>query len=529
MLRVALTLLALNIGLLALEIPRHAGMGPNWLAMEALALTGLFMLVPRRRWSGVLAALLGLAALLLTLMALLDALARLSLSRPLNVYLDYPLITSVYDLAVANLPIPVALAAVAGLTLILAGIALGVTRLLTGLRRDTAGAAWRWLGGALLTAGLAGVISVQTQPIVPRAISPAVTMVTDQAGWAVRTHRESAAFERQLAAGGGAREPLPLRQLEGVDVIVGFIESYGVSAVFDDRYGPVIRPRLIDMEQRLNAAGLHVVTGTLDAPTFGGQSWLAHATTLSGLWVDNQLRYELLLDTERHTLVDDFRATGHHTVVVMPAITQDWPEGRWYGFDAIFEADDMDYEGPPFNWVTMPDQYTWWFFEQSVRQAREDPVFGVLALISSHAPWVPVLPVIERWETIGDGAVFRQWEGIGESPESLWRDHDRVRDHFVLSVDYALNVATGYAERFVAEDTLLVVIGDHQPARLITGPEPSAGVPVHVISGDPALLEPLRARGFTPGVTPAHEQGQAGMDVLIDWFRADYGDVAPSP
>lgn len=526
MLRVALTLLTLNIGLLALEIPRHDGMGPNWVAVEAIALTGLFMLLPQRRWARALAGILAVIAVMLTLMAMLDALARLSLSRPLNVYLDYPLITSVYDLAVANFTIPMALAVVAGLCLALAGIAYGVTRLLTGLMRTTPAPPWRWVGAILLLTGLAGVISVQTQPLLPRTITPAVTMGVDQASWAMRTHRESAAFERKLAERGGDRSAMALPGLEEVDVIVGFIESYGVSAVFDQRYAPIIRPRLIDMEQRLDAAGLHVVTGTLDAPTFGGQSWLAHATTLSGLWVDNQLRYELLLDADRHTLVDDFRATGHHSALVMPAITQPWPEGRWYGFDAIFEADDMDYQGPPFNWVTMPDQYSWSFFEESVRQTRDTPVFGVLALISSHAPWVPILPVLDDWDAIGDGAVFLQWEGIGESPERLWRDHDRVRDHFALSVDYALNVATGYAEHFVSENTLLVLIGDHQPAQLITGPDPSAGVPVHVISGDPALLEPLRARGFTPGVTPTEEHGQAGMDALIDWFRSDYGDAS---
>ena len=517
-----LVLGVLNVFLLALEIPRHWGFGPNVLAFEALVLTGAFMLLPRRRWTLAAALVTGALLLVLALMAAIDALARMSLSRPLNLYLDYPLITSVYDLAVGNLPPLLAMGALAALVVALLALWAGGTVLLALLRADGPSPVRRTSGVVLLAAGIAGIVTFHTSPVVPRAISPGVTMIADQAQWAARTHHESRAFAALLDAD-DSDAARPLDGLRDTDVILGFIESYGVSAVFDDRYAPVIRPRLIDLEQRVDNAGLHMVTGTLDAPMFGGQSWLAHAATLSGLWIENQLRYELMLNTQRDTLVQDFQATGHTTMQIMPAITQDWPEGRWYGFDTTREAGDIPYQGPPFNWVTMPDQYTGWYFEQSLRQPAQQPVFGMLALVSSHAPWVPILPVIEAWERIGDGEIFRQWEGKGETPEQLWRDHDRVRAHFALSVDYALNVAAGYAERYVDEDTLLIVLGDHQPAQLITGEDPSPAVPVHVISGDPALLEPFRERGFVTGGTPVTEQGLAGMDRLRGWLREDFG------
>lgn len=522
-LRPLLALALLNVFLLALEIPRHWGFGPNVLAFEALVLTGAFMLLPRHRWTRVAALVTAAALLVLTLMSAIDALARMSLSRPLNLYLDYPLITSVYDLAVGNLPPLLALGALAALVGALAILWAGSAALLAMLRPTGRAPAWRAGGAVLLVAGLAGVLTFHTAPAVPRAITPGVTLIADQAEWAVRTHRESRTFAAMLQADDDDRaQPLP--GLRDTDVILGFIESYGVSAVFDDRYAPVIRPRLIDLERRVEAAGLHMVTGTLDAPMFGGQSWLAHASLLSGLWIENQLRYELMLNTQRDTLVQDFKATGHATMQIMPAITQDWPEGRWYGFDTTREAGDIPYHGPPFNWVTMPDQFTWWYFEQELRRAADAPVFAMLALVSSHAPWVPILPVIEDWERIGDGDIFQRWEGKGETPERLWRDHDRVRAHFALSVDYALNVAAGYAERYVDENTLLIVLGDHQPAQLITGPDPSPAAPVHVISGDAALLEPFRKRGFVAGGTPVTEQGLAGMDRLRSWLRADFGE-----
>ena len=81
------------------------------------------------------------------------------------------------------------------------------------------------------------------------------------------------------------------------------------------------------------------------------------------------------------TLIYDMAGTGHDTVAVMPAITQDWPEGQAFGYNRIYESTTMDYQGPPFNWVTMPDQYTWSWFQQSVREQAAGPMFAEVASV----------------------------------------------------------------------------------------------------------------------------------------------------
>ena len=173
--------------------------------------------------------------------------------------------------------------------------------------------------------------------------------------------------------------------------MLAFLESYGISALDDSVYASVILSRLGDLERRMAASGLHIATGSLVAPTQGGQSWFSHGTLLSGLWLDNQLKYDLLLTSDRETLVDDFRRAGYETVVLMPAITLAWPEGRWFGYDEIYAHRDIDYAGPPLNWVTMPDQFTWSFLERTVRvRAEGRPLFAEVGLISSHAPWTPI-------------------------------------------------------------------------------------------------------------------------------------------
>lgn len=55
------------------------------------------------------------------------------------------------------------------------------------------------------------------------------------------------------------------------------------------------------------------------APTAGGGSWLAHATLLSGLWIDTEQRHRALLAGERLTLGRAFHRAGWRTVGVMPA------------------------------------------------------------------------------------------------------------------------------------------------------------------------------------------------------------------
>jgi len=148
------------------------------------------------------------------------------------------------------------------------------------------------------------------------------------------------------------------------------------------------------------------VTGWSRSPTMGGLSWLAHGTFLSGLWVDNQARYDRLMMSDRRSLNRLFREAGWRTAAIMPAITMDWPEGSYYGYDTIFASDDLGYQGKPFNWVTMPDQYTLVAFDRLVRHAGNDrPVMAEIALISSHAPWTPVPELID-WADVGDGRAF---------------------------------------------------------------------------------------------------------------------------
>ena len=526
-------LIALLLTNVLLVAPNWVTASPDapWIALEAVLVVGLCALLPRRRWSAPLATATALALVLLGSLAVADAAVRQSLGRPLNLYLDLRLMSSVQHLLAGTLGAVVAAMVIPGLILSALLMTWVLASLLSPPVASTRGLAARVSGVALIAVFIVGLTGDRVPELTQRMGIPVVQIATDQTRQLLLMLSERERFAAESAATPASYAELPglLQQLRDRDVLLAFVESYGVSALYDPRYAPVIQPRLEDLSARMADAGLHLATGTLVAPTQGGQSWFSHGSLLSGIWLDNQLRYDLLLASGRETLIDDFSRAGHRTVAVMPATTLAWPEGEQLGYDQILAYRDIDYAGPALNWVTMPDQFTWSFLEHSVRDADNaegQPLFAELSLISSHAPWTPILPVLDDWDSIDDGSVFAPWENAGERPADLWLDSDRVREHFALSVDYAINAMTGYAEHYVDDRTLLIVTGDHQPAPLITGDDASRDVPVHVISGDRTLLQPFLDWGFRSGALPDPDQRTLGMDAFRDWFVRAFSEPA---
>ena len=130
-------------------------------------------------------------------------------------------------------------------------------------------------------------------------------VATQQIQHLLRMLNERELFEAEMATAQISYSGLPglLERLEGRDVVLGFVESYGMSAITDPRYASIVVPRLNELARRMASANLYLATGALIAPIQGGQSWLGRGSILSGLWLENQLRYDLLLASRRETLI----------------------------------------------------------------------------------------------------------------------------------------------------------------------------------------------------------------------------------
>jgi hypothetical protein len=93
-----------------------------------------------------------------------------------------------------------------------------------------------------------------------------------------------------------------------------------------------------------------------------------------------------------------------------------------------------------------------------------------------------------------------------------------VREQYAKSLRYVLDVLGSYAAKHVDDDTLMIVVGDHQPAPLVTGEGATQDVPLHIVTGNPALLQPFLKWGLAPGMRPDEARETRRMDVFRDWF-----------
>ena len=450
-------------------------------------------------------------------------------SRGFNPVGDLPLAAAGVNLLVGSVGVALATAAVLTVVAGLAGVvwalwwAMGVWARLPLFP----GRVWlrRAAGGVTVAAAVTGGLEAASimQRWEPRFDPPGAAFTARLAAERVRLIRRTvvdmAAF-RQAAAQDPYRDRTGLLDLIDRDVVVIFIESYGRASIDGTLYADTTRAVLSEAERKLAARGLAMRSGYLGSPTRGGQSWLSHATFANGLRVNDQVRYQALLASGREGLFHIARRGGFQTAAVMPAITMDWPEGEKMGFDRILPASDLGYRGLPFNWVTMPDQFTLAAFDRLVGTApRDGRLFAQVVLISSHAPWVPV-PRMIPWEKVGDGKVFDAMAQEGDPPNVVWQDRDRVRDQYRQAVAYSLEVALDWVARAGSDGPLVFLLGDHQAARFVAQ-EDRHDVPLHLI-GPPALVDAAAGWGFAPGLIPPETLAALPMEEMRDRIVAAY-------
>ncbi|WP_245304040.1 sulfatase [Agrobacterium bohemicum] len=433
--------------------------------------------------------------------------------RQFNPYLDLKMLADGWNLISGTIGTPTAVAALGGgiiLVLLVATVFLKSLRWMAEARGHLrhfllgAFAAIFAIGGPVLLLGK------------PQVEFGTPTYLSARLGLVVRSVADMQVFEQELAKGRGPRDGNDLFQaMKGKDVILIFVESYGRSAVEDPKYAGVTSSRLSAVETQIEAAGLHAASGWVTSPTVGGLSWLAHGTLLSGLWVDSQARYDRLMISQQPSFNRLFSQAGWHTVAVMPAITMDWPEAEYFGYDQILSASGLEYRGKPFNWVTMPDQYTLSAFDRLTvkpAHARGENVMAEIALISSHAPWTPVPRLID-WNEVGDGSAFNDQATSGDPPSVVWANPDRVRSQYIQTIDYSLATLGDFMAR-QGPGTVYIILGDHQPASIITGPGASRAVPIHIVTDDARLLTRFQVDGFTASMTPTNATREWPMNEL---------------
>jgi phosphatidylglycerophosphate synthase len=527
---VALTVAALLLVWAALVAPNH----PRDVNLGAFARIPLELLVviavaillpatPRRVLSLVAGALLSL----IVLVKLLDIGFFTAFDRPFkplddSSYLGIGIETlgDTIGSSAANLVVAVAAVLVLALLSLPVLALLRVTRVAAG-QRD-------WV---LRAAAILGVVWVALRVVdAPVASSSAAALAVDEVQ-AVRANLAGrAAFTRALSHDRFRATPgnRLLTGLRGKDVLLVFVESYGRVAVQDSSISPRIDALLERGTAQLRAAGFSSRSAFLTSPTFGGLSWLAHSSVQSGLVVNGQWRYDKLVEHGRLTLTRAFKRAGWRAVGIMPGNHRAWPEGStFYHYDRVFDRRNLGYRGPDFGLPPMPDQYTLLTLQRRELAKRDrPPVFAEVDLISSHAPWTRI-PQLIPWDEVGDGSIFDRVPAEESTQASLFGDADRARAAYGHSIEYSLSTLFSFVRRYGDDDLVLVVLGDHQPATLVTGhDDPSHDVPISVIAHDPKVMDRIGGWSWEDGMLPSPDAPIWDMSAFRDRFLTAFG---PSP
>ncbi|HTL11329.1 MAG TPA: hypothetical protein VL588_02495 [Bdellovibrionota bacterium] len=313
---------------------------------------------------------------------------------------------------------------------------------------------------------------------------------------------------------------VPLKGLRGRNVYLFVIESYGETAYTDERHRAELQPQVDALEGAIRAAGFSMRSGYLLSPVHTNGSWMAESTFSCGLKVQDNRAFNDLLSSDVPCLSRHFAAAGYRTLEVRPGTRTAWPEGKaFFRFDESLFLPGLGYEGPALDWATAPDQYSLEMTDrQYLSQWRKDkkPFFAEFVGISSHAPFAQVPQYFSDLSRIDDRGHVYQGAHV---------DHYLMFSSlgYVASIKYELKTLQDYITRRVDDGALVLIFGDHQPLRTVSGFGSGNGVPFHALSRDPEALLPFLTPEWTSGWIPRADAQKIPMERFLSIFLRGFG------
>jgi hypothetical protein len=467
----------------------------------------------RRRLSARAASAIAAGYMLLVLGRYVDVTVPSLFGRPVNLFWDIPQIPRFLWVSAQSLGVVPSAALVLAVLLLLAVIYIALRRAIALAGREAVPYAlrtrWVWAVTAAAVAvaianygGVRATWGFVSKPVVPTYWRQAKLLAAAFLPGGARTViPETSVVDAAMAEPPTQPPARPLGGLRGRDVYVLFLESYGAVLYDDPRAAPVMKPLRARLAADLRAGGWQVVSAFVRSPTFAGASDLAHLGLLAGIDLTDPMRHDVLLTTRRPTLIQLFRAAGYQTVGLYPAVSWEWAERAYYGFDIYLDAPALGYRGPRLGYWWIPDQFSIARLEElHPRRAEAPPRFVFFPTITTHLPFSPVPPFQPDWQRLLGPQPFDQADTARASAEvANWTN---MFPDYLRMFDYAYRWLGAWLQQPEPREAVVLLLGDHQPAANITGEGASWDVPVHVVSRDAALLRRFVAQGFHAGLEP---------------------------
>jgi hypothetical protein len=156
-------------------------------------------------------------------------------------------------------------------------------------------------------------------------------------------------------------------------------------------------------------------------------------------------------------------------------------------------------------------------------------------LVSSHNPWTP-LPRMVPWNKLGDGSIFAPMAHQGVSPSTPLlngfvpnglSDTSTVRKLYEQSLQYSLQALISWVTELHDPNLVLLLVGDEQPATVITGPNATHNVVISIVAHDPAVLNRVSSWQWQDGLVPTPKAPVWQMDAFRDRFLDAFSTVPP--
>jgi hypothetical protein len=238
----------------------------------------------------------------------------------------------------------------------------------------------------------------------------------------------------------------------------------------------------------------------------------------SGAWVDNQGRYDVLMKSHRFTLSQAFKRAGWRVVDdVPPDDARPWPEGSsFYHFDKVYNRLEVGYHGPTYGYASMPDQYTYLALQRlELSKPHRRPLFAEVDTVSSHEPWNAIPPLIP-WSEVGDGSIFKSLPVDRTGATSIEQGYGR-------SIVYSLRALFSFVQHYGRKNLVVIALGDHQPAHIVTPYGVTHDVPISIIAHDPTVLRRMARLGWVSGMQPSRAAPVWRMSDFRNRFLGAFG------
>ncbi len=295
------------------------------------------------------------------------------------------------------------------------------------------------------------------------------------------------------------------------------VESYGTTIFTNPHHYARLKDFYRQQEDLLQESGFHIFSHAYDSTTFGGTSWLADATILSGTEIRSQVEYDRVVKNKTPNLLHLLSKSGYRTVLSAPGskfMTEEYT--GFYTYDSYVLHEDFEYTGPFFTFGELPDQYQLHYIHSSILEhSSPSPHFAQYILCSSHVPWNYIPPYIDTWRGFNNGRIYYD-RARNTWYNNSWALGSELFEGYAHSIRYSLESAFGYARAHLDEDDLLIIIGDHQPKFPVSEKGAGFGVPIHIIAKDHSIASPFLRYGYESGILPPRLSNLPGLERFLD-------------